>query len=141
MDSIFNADGTLNRQEAFNRAWNGLKSQGWTPATTSTFAGPACAYRTPTGLRCAWGWVDPEGTELNGRGTVFDLKKLGVGLAANLNEYDLQFAKELQATHDKVGFQINKVVAGGLTTPEQLQIAMSAFGRACDLAIPGDISV
>lgn len=91
------ASAVPSRQEMFNRAWNGLKSQGWRKAVTDT---GACVYLNEKNDRCAWGWVDLEGTKLSTLGSVSTLHDCGIGLAAKLHGSDLLFAQKLQNTHD-----------------------------------------
>jgi hypothetical protein len=130
--NILNSDGTLNRQEAFNRAWNGLASQGWTTAHKQTILGVACTYLTEDGRRCAWGWVDPEGTSLGASSVpgddITDLRRLGYGIAKNLNDYDVEFAKMLQAAHDNVAF--------GTAKPANLEESMRYFATGHGLTVP-----
>ena len=44
------------KQEAFNAAWLGLKSQGFERSAD----GGLCMYRGPNGLKCALGWCIPD---------------------------------------------------------------------------------
>lgn len=88
------------RQEMFDRAWRGLKSQGWRQAIEVRDDGwTVCKYLTDDGLRCAWGWVD---TDINPAltGTVGLLRRGGHGLAARLSDEDALFADDLQCAHD-----------------------------------------
>lgn len=90
----------LTEQIMFNRAWNGLKSQGWQKSRE----GHISVYYNHDGLRCAWGWVDPEGTEKVNRNLaclpVSTLRNFRIGLAATLTPDQLEFAKDLQKAHD-----------------------------------------
>lgn len=105
----------MTKQEMFNLAWKGLAGQGWRAAR----AHGSCAYYLgredtdlPEGLlemRCAWGWVDPTGTTVTNQygavkerycGTVKDLNAGSIGLAAELERDDLEFARLLQLAHD-----------------------------------------
>lgn len=85
----------LTRQEMFDRAVRGLASQGWKACES----GSHCAYTNDQGHHCAWGWVDTSLAEKQ-RGSVVDLRKTKVGLAAGLSDKDLKFAQELQVAHD-----------------------------------------
>lgn len=87
---------TLTKQEMFNRAWIGLRSQTFERAAQPN---GYCEYKMENGKRCAWGWVDQEHAERI-RGDVYDGNRAGVGLLANLNPEDLLFARELQVAHD-----------------------------------------
>lgn len=97
---------TPSRQEMFNRAWNGLKSQKWELSKQDTSdpdydtSMPTCLYKHPTKeQRCAWGWVD---TSLNEKdvGTVRGLYHYRRGIAGQLTYEDVEWAQELQRTHD-----------------------------------------
>lgn len=121
------------RQEMFNRAWNGLKSQGWEPA----FAAGSCEYITQDGKRCAWGWVDPEGTVSPlgyGRiGSVNSLRMEAGGLARRLSESDAAFAMELQDAHDRVPLASERGASGRFTSLEE---SMRDFAGRHQLTIP-----
>lgn len=86
-------------QELFDRAWHGLREQGWKRAVNEQ---GTCQYLVPeTGCRCAWGHADLSLTSDNiYSGNVADLHKYGVGLAARLDSAGLAFAKRLQLAHD-----------------------------------------
>lgn len=128
----------MTKQEIFDKAWNGLKSQGFERAHD----GVGCVYymqRDDKVLRCAWGWVDPEATQAGGcGGSVFTLRDRGIGLAAT-PEFEVEstyvatpgslmhLAEELQIAHDghearvpEVMQQNLRAVAArfGLTVPE-----------------------
>lgn len=101
---------TLSRQEMFNRAWNGLRSQGWKLAY-GAIEGipdepgnpmPYCMYLTPDGCRCAWGWVDTSLDEKD-TGTVRGLAHMKRGIAGQLTHDDVEWAQELQRMHDQAG--------------------------------------
>jgi hypothetical protein len=102
----------MTKQEMFNKAFLGLKSQGFERAATEK-DGCMYAVRDDAGKvvkRCAWGWVDPVATEHVSAGAIWTLRRLGVGLAAELDgfqdEYlavpgsDFDFADQLQKEHD-----------------------------------------
>ena len=136
-DELFNADGTLNRQAVFNKAYLGLKSQGWLPAVGNS----TCTYLDPvTGRRCAWGWVDPEGTvDMYGNsrgGGVWSLWHGKCGIAARLGSRygldDLDFATELQGAHDRVG--VHDWGKGDYDVP--LQASMRVFAEKYGLTLP-----
>lgn len=90
----------MTKQEMFDRAWRGLKAQGFERSVTpGTYD---CLYLGPGGKRCAWGHVDPEGTsckEAEGK-SVEGLHTRGIGLAATLDAHELRFAQRLQEIHD-----------------------------------------
>lgn len=85
------------RQELFDLAWNGLKSQGF---ERSLFPrSDSCAYRGEGGRRCAIGWAIEDANysrDLEGIG----LSHTRVQQAANVSIDDEQFAIDLQSCHD-----------------------------------------
>lgn len=122
------------RQEMFNRAWNGLKSQGFTRCRQEgNSMDPSCMYDDGQGHHCAWGWVDPEGTAtMDGyflSGTVRNLADRGIGLAARLSYEDQGFAVELQVAHDNS------------PTPEEMQTELRRIASKYHLAVPGDVAI
>lgn len=148
------------RQEMFNRAWNGLKGQGW---KTSTFKdGRGCSYDGPDGRKCAWGWVDPEGTKddptkgdptkgvtYNPRwtktgqlsGTVLTLRIEGIGLAALIPNEDEGFIAQLQSVHDgaREGHEadlVNEDPATKWYMASSMEQRMRLFAREYGLSIP-----
>lgn len=82
------------RQEMFNRAWRGLKSQGFMRCTD----GGVCVYDDGHGHHCAWGWVDHESWGY--WGSVNRLYGEGIGVAGVLDYDDCEFARDLQMAHD-----------------------------------------
>lgn len=114
------------RQEMFNRAWKGLKAQGFERALTDD---DRCVYLTADGKRCAWGHVDPEGTtreDVPNGASVYKLNHKGLGLAACLFNGDLEWADRLQRVHD----------AGN--TPEAMRASLVEFADRHGLTIPED---
>lgn len=92
----------LSRQEMLDRAVKGLRSQGWERCIAPS---GACHYFL-NDKRCAWGWVDPEGTYRGGNvpvGDLYTIRREGIGLAADLPAADVDFAYELQRCHDDRG--------------------------------------
>lgn len=115
----------------FNRAWRGLKSQGWMLAVRQAGEpGSRCAYLTADGRRCAWGWVDPEGTANITEGGVGSLHADGVGLAAQLSRDAVDWACALQNAHDRVD-----PCYGAF---RDLKTSMEAFAEEHNLTIPED---
>lgn len=112
---------TPSRQEMFDRAWNGLKSQGWRKAMVPS----GCVYLTADGRRCAWGWVDPDGTS-DKSGTVYGLLTNwgnACGLFARLDYDDREWASALQNTHD-------------LAKEGELEASMREFAKTSGLKVP-----
>ena len=120
----------LTQQEMFDRAWRGLRSQGWekSVAARQVDMGSTCVYLNDKGRRCAWGWVDPDATgALRGRDRAMPLSSLrsqGIGLAANLSDEDYLFASALQNAHDAIG--------------GDLEERMRLFAKTRNLTIPED---
>lgn len=114
----------INRQEAFNIAYRGLRSQGFEqsllPGTKAT-----CAYRGAEGRRCAIGWLVGD--------DVYDPKMEGGGvhrlvsyLQTKYSSDDQEFLGELQACHDRYS-------AGD---PAVMQSYLAEFARRYDLQVP-----
>lgn len=114
-------------QEMFDKAVRGLAAQEWRRSTTWEGGTEVCVYLASNGDRCAWGHVDPEGTE-GGDGNVYSLKRWGRGLAAILDSEGLGFAKQLQMAHDR-GQHCD-------TSPLGVRNAFMALGQKCDLVWP-----
>ena len=98
----------MTRQEMFDKAVIGLRSQGW--ERCSIFEGAAgverCVYQKRVGdsvQRCAWGWVDQSLTGLIS-GTVGNLRERGIGLAADLSYAEANWADNMQAAHDNFNY-------------------------------------
>lgn len=111
------------RQEIFDIAWTGLKSQGFERSLSDVASG--CAYRGEDGLRCAIGWCIPDkkyNRRLEGRGA----DDPDVLEAAGIDERDSDFADDLQVCHD---FE---------DTPSGVEEALRNFAREHDLTIPGE---
>jgi len=119
----------LTKQEMFELAWNGLRAQGWKLSLDSD---GSCRYKSPDGYRCAWGHVDPEGTdhpEAEGKG-VLGLAGDNIGIAAKLNPFDLSFASRLQAAHDDAGPR------SGLAARPDMEANLRALAAEHGLEVP-----
>lgn len=113
----------LTKQEMFNRAWTGLKAQGFTRAWT---AETGCVYAAPDGRRCAWGHVDLSLTAEDEDDTsIPNLRAAGIGLAAELDGPGLTFALVLQDAHD-VAY-----------VPGHMETRLRALAGHYGLTIPG----
>lgn len=110
----------LTRQEMFDRAVIGLRSQGF---TRCLHARGGCAYADGAGRHCAWGWVD---TELPYDQALFvaALARDKIGLAATLDHTDLEFVVGLQVCHD----------AGIM--PDSMERRLRALAITYDLIFP-----
>lgn len=117
----------ITRQEMFNRAVVGLRSQGWVQSNIDgPFSGSAqsCAY-VKGDLRCAWGWVDRSLTAAN-NGTVGSLAYAKIGVAAELIDDHLTFAGDLQQLHDLA------------TSTANMEARFRSFGAYHQLTWPED---
>ncbi len=83
----------MTRQEMFNKAVRGLRSQGFRRCTDDL---GRCLYSDNNGRHCAWGWVDEASWDAVGT-----VRMLPAGIAATLNDDDLDWAVRLQSCHDK----------------------------------------
>jgi hypothetical protein len=111
----------MTRQEAFNISYFGLASQGFRRALN----GSTCAYRAPTGSKCAIGHILPDGLYQEW----FDLEPVRtfskVLIACALNpEKDLEWAASLQRCHDVSA------------TPSTMKEALAQFASNENLTIP-----
>lgn len=112
----------MTRQEMFNKAFLGLKSQGFQQCLN--LAKETCVYNGPNGTHCAWGWVDPTiPAQFNEDTSLETLKHKGVGLAATLRPGDLIFAENLQDIHDE-----NEM-------PHKMEQALLEFAKNEDLTV------
>jgi hypothetical protein len=120
---------TLDRQAAFNRAWEGLKEQGFKQARGSYPGGgvTGCRFFVPeSGHRCAWGHVDPMGSQQVGSGGILSAQLSDkANLATYLGEDDIHWAGALQSCHDES------------ETPHEMVRALMAFAVQHKLTIPG----
>lgn len=94
----------ISKQEMFNRAWSGLKAQGFRQATKLVTEDGAvtrrCVYLSDDGCRCAWGHVDT--TLTNQEMTLKQLWTNKIGIAGELDAVNADFAAGLQQCHDSV---------------------------------------
>jgi hypothetical protein len=88
----------ISKQEMFNRAVVGLRSQGFERCQVN--GDPV--YGDDKGCHCAWGWVDPVASSKPEYARYFinGLMADGVGLAAGLTLTEVTFATQLQRCHD-----------------------------------------
>lgn len=107
------------RQEMFDRAVRGLRSQGFARCTLHNM----CSYDDGQGHHCAWGWVD-RGIPSGAAGSVMTLKKSNIGIAALLSDKDLDLAQALQNAHDLAEH------------PADLESRLRAFGEKYGLVWP-----
>lgn len=84
-------------QEMFNRAYLGLRSQGFERCMSDDR--DRCCYLNYKGMRCAWGWVDTDLTSFDER-NVTELAEHCTGIAGELDKDGIIFAQELQEAHD-----------------------------------------
>ncbi len=88
----------ISKQEMFNRAVRGLRSQGFERCQVNGES----VYGDDKGCHCAWGWVDPKASEKPEYARYFinGLMADGIGLAASLDLNGVTFATHLQWCHD-----------------------------------------
>lgn len=90
-------------QEMFNRAYIGLRSQGFRRcvAYDKWLKADVCVYNGPGGMHCAWGWVDTNIPANISEGlSVWSLNRRRIGVASELDDEGLKFADKLQRCHD-----------------------------------------
>lgn len=127
--SITTNQGTtmLTRQEMFNRAFVGLRSQGFTQSLEAG-SDTQCAYSSQaldgTVKHCAWGWVDPTISYIHEGKNVSRLVAAGIGLAAAVLPSDVNFVERLQCCHD------NQLA------PTEMEAALRRLAAEFGLAIP-----
>jgi hypothetical protein len=85
----------LSKQEMFNRAYLGLRSQGFVRCVNKE---GYCRY-SDNGKHCSWGWVD-QNLDENRTGSVYNLNRMHIGEASLLDDEHLKFANDLQNAHD-----------------------------------------
>lgn len=129
----------MTKQEMFDKAWAGLKAQNWVRCVTDRTDSCTYAKRDAAGnviARCAWGHVDPAGTENYGSGlSVGTLHDRGLGLAATLEPGDdLTFARRLQEAHDAQGFPYE--VSSPWEQSSDMEQRLRALAAFYDLAVP-----
>lgn len=109
----------MTKQEMFNRAFLGLKGQGFAQSKYGAF----CVYQSPDGKRCAWGHVDPSLTKEHRTG-VRGLFEDQIGVAATIDVKDLIFVERLQDAHDRA------------TSPNHMDDNLMMLANQYDLEIP-----
>ena len=92
----------MNKQEAFDIMWRGLKSQGF----ERSGRGPGdCSYRGANGRKCPVGWLIPDSEyderwdEPDSETAIGDLEEVQRSIPGFTQEL-LPFLMECQATHD-----------------------------------------
>jgi hypothetical protein len=114
----------MNKQEAFNKIYLGLKSQGFEKSFNETIY--RCQYRGPNGLKCAVGHLIPDDKyhESLEKLNPYDLIKVSI---IDFPMLDSDFLVELQSIHD-----ISK-------SPEKLELELRQVAVEFDLTIPENI--
>lgn len=117
----------MNTQEVFDKAYLGLKSQGFRKSANHN---NKCFYRGPAGLKCAIGHCIPDKAYC----VDWDSKNgtLASDIQAELKEmdYDLfsevsgDFLDNLQAVHDNSN------------SPEDMKRRLQDFAKTCGLTVP-----
>lgn len=107
------------RQDIFDNAYNGLKSQGWKRSINNV---TQCVYRGAKGKKCAIGWNMPDDKYDPSfeRGGVSFSKILTV---CDIAPEDNYFSNHLQRAHDDL-------------TDDGMQCAFIRFAKRFDLKVP-----
>jgi hypothetical protein len=114
----------LSKQEMFDMAVRGLASQDWQRCWHDSCG---CVYSFK-GKHCAWGWVDTS-IQVYSYGTVEQLRRNKIGVAADLDDEHLIFALQLQSAHDKAEI------------PEEMINNLQALADKCQLIWPPDVII
>jgi len=110
------------QQELFNKAWLGMKSQGWQKSAS----GGTCWYRSPDGKRCAVGWLIPDDKYeqwFEGHGVISEITE-AIGCSAT--DDSRYWLERLQSLHDDEFSQSSR------------EVRFRLFARDEDLTIPGE---
>lgn len=97
----------MNRQEMFDKMWNGLKAQGWKPSTKYVEGSETCAYRGKNGMKCAFGHLisDEDYPKVaHCEGNSVDRPML---LTLSIDTDEHEFLTDAQGAHDRVFFGNN----------------------------------
>lgn len=130
------------KQELFNIAWNGIKSQGFQQSVLRNEDGSpkrthggdgvvSCAYRDPQGRKCAVGWMIPDEyyhPALENKLASSPEVCKAAGLVGGEWNGEPNFARQLQAVHDSVES----------STPEGMEKNLREFALQHGLDIPQD---
>lgn len=103
----------MTRQEAFDKVWAGLKTQGFRRSDDRSFSRPVCLYRGPDGLKCAIGHlITDDEAECMGSLSISDSHaRFLFRDGASLVGLDFEFCTLLQAVHD-TGSDPHRMKAG-----------------------------
>lgn len=107
----------MTRQEAFDKAWLGLKSQGWGKASIVERKGERCVYLTEDGKRCAFGWCLTEEQARTAAGSAYTV------CFNQRIPYD-EFYTDLQRAHDQS------------SGPENMQAKLRGVADRYNLTVP-----
>ena len=127
------------RQQLFNNAWNGFKSQDWklSKNNVESIIAPmgTCLYRGPNGTKCGIGWSIPDekyNQKFEGVAVCYVqedttdprlLTAKELTKAAGILDKDIGFAMNLQCVHDRC-------------LEENLEKRMREFAQINKLTIP-----
>lgn len=87
----------IDRQDVFNKAYRGLRAQGFVRSMYAGRWGENCAYNGEGGRHCALGWVWPIPQEYNGC-ALYDLPN--ECMVGEPSDEDKAFLGRLQRIHD-----------------------------------------
>lgn len=116
----------MDKQEAFNKAYLGLKSQGF---KMSVLNSGMCVYRTEGGLKCAVGWLIPD----DKYSPEMDDTSMGSGISRNLLVQEVLGIKGKRAAIDFL-FYLQGVHDSG--ADQDMQEGLKKFAKNYKLTIP-----
>lgn len=105
----------IDRQDVFNKAYRGLRAQGFRQSINSD---GKCRYNGPRGMHCAVGWVWP--IAASGEGHL----ACTLPVFEDLNHSDMSFVADLQHCHDDSSCPMRS--------------ALTSFAARHELEIPPD---
>jgi hypothetical protein len=108
------------RQEIFNVAFLGMKSQGF---KMSVNGNGVCAYRSPNGLKCAVGFLIPDDKYSKSLEGLSASSEVILGIT-EVSPHDKRFLKDLQEIHD-ISF-----------SPDNMSYDLKVFAENHRLTIP-----
>lgn len=117
------------RQELFNTAYNGLKSQKF----MKSIKGPICRYRDDNGRKCAIGWCIPDDKyditfdePVDASINISIQTRPDIREAAGISWENVEFARQLQMRHDQA------------MSPEHMKKMLIEFAKSYELEVPND---
>lgn len=125
----------MNRQEMFNKIWEGFEGQNW---VISEDGHGTCMYRAPNGAKCAIGHLISE-EEYDEQMEHLDVKTaLKEGLLPLRFSEDIDFLFEIQKVHDQYVWSDIDSEEWLEERPTKLKDSMKNFAVAKGLQFPKD---